>query len=97
MLPDERIEWAGLIRQSMQAWLQMQWDAQPVPYFGVWVDEGVYNPEAVAALEPMTGFYDSLIIAWNRQRVPLLEPGATHEWTLTVRIGTGEQPFPMRE
>ena len=94
VLPDERIEWAGLIRQSRHAWLQMQWDTQPVPYFGVWVDEGVYNPESVAALEPMTGFYDSLIIAWNKQRVSLLEPGATHEWTLTVRCGTGDQPFP---
>lgn len=96
VLPDERVNWAGLIRQSGRGWLQMQWDAQQVPYLGVWVDEGVYNPESVAALEPMTGFYDSLIIAWNKQRVTLLEPGATHAWTLTVRIGTGKQPFPMR-
>jgi galactose mutarotase-like enzyme len=93
--PDMRASWAGLIRRPSQDWLRLEWNPSLVPYLGLWVDEGALNPESVAALEPMTGFYDSLIIAWNKKRVPLLEPGATQEWTLTVRCGTGDQPFPI--
>ena len=76
------------------AWLRLQWDAQLVPYLGLWVDEGALNPESVAALEPMTGFYDSLSLAYDRKLIAMIEPGDTHEWTLNVRVGTGEQPFP---
>ncbi len=94
VLPEVQVGWAGLIRQPSRDWLRMQWDAHRVPYLGVWVDEGALNPESVAAPEPMTGFYDSLMVAYSKQRVALIEPGDTHRWTLTVRVGPGEQPFP---
>ena len=92
--PEVPVNWAGLMLQPSRAWLRLHWDAQRVPYLGLWMDEGAVNPESVAALEPMTGFYDTLVVAWARQQVALIEPGDTHEWTLTVRVGTGEQPFP---
>ncbi len=95
--PGTPVNWAGLIRLASGAWLRMQWDDQRVPYLGVWVDEGVFNPEAVAALEPMTGYFDNLVTAWDKRLVALLEPGATHRWALTVRVGAGEQPFPDQQ
>jgi galactose mutarotase-like enzyme len=88
--PGVPVDWAGLIRRPSQDWLRLQWDAQRVPYLGLWVDEGVFNPGSVAALEPMTGFYDSLVTAWDKQQVARIEPGDTHTWTLTVQVGTGE-------
>ncbi len=94
--PDVQVDWAELRLQPSRAWLRLHWDAQRVPYLGLWVDEGVFNPESVVALEPMTGYYDTLTVAWGKQRVALAEPGETHEWALTVRVGTGEQPFPTK-
>jgi galactose mutarotase-like enzyme len=93
VLPDVRAAWAGLIRYPSHAWLRLDWDPTQVPYLSLWVDEGALNPESVAALEPTTGFYDSLAVANNKQRVAMIEPGDTHKWTLTVRVGSSEQPW----
>ena len=93
--PDTPVGWAGVISHPGEAWLRMEWDPQQTPYLGLWVDEGAINSIAVAALEPATGFYDSLAIAWAKKTVPILAPGATQTWTLTVRLGAPGQPFPV--
>jgi galactose mutarotase-like enzyme len=95
LLPHVKAQWAGLVRLPSQAWLRLEWDPSLVPYLGLWVDEGALNPESVAALEPTTGFYDSLAMAWDKQQITVIEPGATRSWTLTVRCGTGDHPFPI--
>jgi galactose mutarotase-like enzyme len=94
VLPETSIGWAGLQRCPAGDWLRLDWNPAEVPYLGIWVDEGALNHTSVVALEPTTGFYDSLAIAWEKKEVTILEPGATHVWTLTVRTGTGERPFP---
>jgi len=90
--PDVRVEWAALLRRDSMDWLRLEWDAAQVPYLGLWVDEGAINSAPVAAPEPMTGFYDSLAVAWDKKRVALLAPGASREWSLSVRLGTGSLP-----
>jgi galactose mutarotase-like enzyme len=94
VLPETTVGWTGLVRQPASDWLRLDWNPAEVPYLGIWVDEGALNYASVVALEPTTGFYDSLAVAWKNKEVTILEPGAKHTWTLTVRIGTGEQPFP---
>ena len=89
--PELRVSWAALICHPSNDWLRLEWDAQRVPYLGLWADEGVFNPDSVAALEPMTGYYDSLITAWDKQLVSMIKPGDTHTWTLSVRSGAGKQ------
>ncbi|MBP7964134.1 MAG: hypothetical protein KA003_19280 [Caldilineaceae bacterium] len=93
-LPETRAAWAGLIRQPSQDWLHMAWDADRIPYLSVWVDEGAFQAETVAAPEPTTGYYDSLAVAWTKRQVTIIESGDTQTWTLTIRLGTGAQPFP---
>lgn len=93
-LPDVRPEWAGVVCQPDGDWLRLAWDAARVPYFGLWVDEGAISHASVVAPEPMTGFYDNLEIAWAKQEVTTVEAGATRRWTLSVRLGTGNDPFP---
>ena len=93
--PEFSVGWAGLIRRPRGDWLRMDWDAGELPYLGLWVDEGKISHEAVVALEPMTGYYDSLATAWKRQRVAMIEPGESKSWSLSVSFGTGERPFPM--
>ena len=83
------------MRNPSGDWLRLDWNSAEVPYLGIWVDEGALNHTTVTALEPTTGFYDSLAVAWEKKEVTLLGPGATCTWTLTVRVGTGEQAFPV--
>jgi galactose mutarotase-like enzyme len=92
--PEISIPWAGLIRQPQHDWLRLDWDPDQAPYLGLWVDEGKISHEAVAALEPMTGYYDSLVTAWEKGLVAMIEPEETQSWSLLVSLGTGERPFP---
>jgi galactose mutarotase-like enzyme len=93
VVPETPASWAGLIRQPAQDWLRLDWDAKSVPYLGLWVDEGRISHEAVAAIEPTTGFYDSLAVAWEKKQVTMIEPGESKSWTLSVRLGRGDHPF----
>lgn len=94
VLPETHPAWTGLVRHPSEDWLRLDWDPEQVPYLGIWIDEGALNHTTVAALEPTTGFYDSLAVAWGKKEVTVLEPGSTRTWALTVQSGTGKQPFP---
>jgi len=94
VLPETIVRWAGLVHHPSQDWLRMEWDPDQVPYLSVWVDEGMLNPESVTTLEPTTGFYDNLALAWEKTQVTMIDSGDTQSWTLTVRLGTGDHPFP---
>lgn len=93
VLPEMAVCWAGLIRYPAQDWLRIDWDPEMVPYLGVWIDEGRISHESVVALEPMTGFYDSLAVAWEKNLVAMIEPGEIKSWTISICLGTGSQPF----
>lgn len=86
-LPDQPVSWGDLHEMPTGPWLRLEWDAQQVPYLGLWVDEGMVNPVPTAALEPATGFYDSLELAMANRRVPLLVPHEKLKWHLNVQIG----------
>jgi hypothetical protein len=94
VLPETRVGWVGLVRRSTEDWLRLDWDPEKIPYLGLWIDEGALSHTTVAIPEPTTGFYDSLAIAWDKNEITVVEPGTTQTWTLTVRFGTREQPFP---
>lgn len=93
LLPDQAVGAATLMRRPAGDWLRMAWDAAQVPYLGLWVDEGALNAASVAAPEPATGFYDSLALAWQNRRVPVVQPGAEVTWWLTVQLGTSEDSY----
>ena len=95
--PDMSIGWAGLVRQTFGDWLLLEWDPDVIPYLGLWIDDGRISHETVIALEPMTGYYDSLAIAWDKQRVAMIEPDEIRSWSLSITLGTGEQLFPVEE
>jgi galactose mutarotase-like enzyme len=95
VLPDVRTDWSGLVNRPSNDWLLMEWDSNLVPYLGLWIDEGAISAESVAAPEPMTGFYDSLAVAWDKKQVAMINPGASSDWKLSVRFGTGKENFPI--
>jgi galactose mutarotase-like enzyme len=90
--PEVRAGWAALVQRESGCWIRLDWAEEQMPYLGIWVDEGFYSVESTAALEPTTGFYDSLALAWEQERVPVLPPGDSQEWEVTVRVGTGGDP-----
>lgn len=91
--PEQPVRWAGLQQGEDGAWLRLSWDPSQIPYLGIWVDEGSYNPAPTVALEPSTGYYDSLTRAWRNNRVMRLPPGAPQRWWLDVAVGS-EGEFP---
>lgn len=97
LMPQVRAAWAGVVHTPVRDWLCLEWDPELVPYLGLWVDEGAVSHESVAAPEPTTGFYDSLAVACEKKEVTVLEPGVIQTWTLRVRLGTHEEPFPYNE
>lgn len=94
VLPEIPVGSVGLVRRPSGDWLRLDWNPAEIPYLGIWVDEGALNHTTVTALEPTTGFYDSLAVAWEKKEVTVLESGATHTWSLKVQVGLGVQPFP---
>lgn len=90
--PEQPAAWVGLQQGDDGAWLRLAWDAERVPYLGVWVDERSYNPSLTLALEPSTGYYDNLTRAWQNQRVMHLLPNVPYRWALEVSLGVGAFP-----
>lgn len=87
--PDAAIDGVTLKRRPSGVWLRMGWASGELPYFGLWVDEGALSHTSVVAPEPMTGYYDSLDVAWRNGRVSTIAPGLTQSWTLTIQVGGG--------
>jgi galactose mutarotase-like enzyme len=95
--PEMSVGWVGLTRKTAGDWLRLSWNPDEVPYLGLWMDEGKISSKVVAAPEPMTGYYDSLETAWEKRRVAVADPGESRSWSLSVQLGTGEQPFPTEQ
>ena len=68
--------------------LTFAWNPLSLPYLGLWVDEGQFSPQPVVALEPSSGYYDELCLAYQNKRCLFLQPGETTAWELTVAITT---------
>jgi len=89
--PETSVSEAGLVHEKLKCSLRLSWLSEDLPYLGVWVDEGVYNSSPVAALEPTSGYYDSLERALEYQKVSFLQPGETRLWTLKIMVGDAER------
>lgn len=74
---------ARLVRGDGRA-LELHWSSE-CAYVGVWFDGGAFSREPVIAIEPSTGYFDSLATAVARGRVPVLEPGSPLRWWVEVR------------
>ena len=76
---------AARITHPDGAELSMTWSDE-CPYLGVWFDRGRYSREPVIALEPSTGFFDSVESALALDRVAILEPGRPLEWWVELVV-----------
>jgi galactose mutarotase-like enzyme len=84
--PEAPIYEAGLQRPAKGCALRMVWDLRELPYCGVWIDEGALNQAPSVAIEPTSGYYDSLALAWENGRAAELGPGETRTWELELHL-----------
>ncbi|MDQ1571914.1 MAG: hypothetical protein QOF79_2588 [Actinomycetota bacterium] len=56
------------------------------PYLGLWFDNCGFSREAVIAIEPSTGYYDSLGRGIANGRVAVLKVGEPLEWSIEVVV-----------
>lgn len=78
--------WCGIEHTDTGEQLIYSYDAQKVPYLGVWKTQGGYRGEYNIALEPCTGIYDDLYVANKIRRAAVLAPKATQSWTLKMTV-----------
>jgi galactose mutarotase-like enzyme len=92
VLPHLHPSWAAVLQRDSGRWVRFEWNPDKVPYLGLWVDEGAFSHDSVAALEPMTGWHDDLALAARKGHVKTVPAGEMHTWTLIVRLGRDGQP-----
>lgn len=71
--------------------LRMRVDPALVPYLAVWLNYGGYRQERNVALEPATGWMDSLERAVRSDRCTQVAPNSTYQWWMEIEC-TGEVP-----
>jgi galactose mutarotase-like enzyme len=84
--PTASVGTAALRRPDGRA-LRLTWDPAIVPYLGFWYDRSGFARADVIAIEPSTGYYDSLVEAVSRGRVSTVMPDRPLEWTVTLELG----------
>lgn len=76
----------GLIYEKEGLKLHYEFDTDINKYLGVWVTKGGFKNEYNVAIEPASGYYDSLERAFLNNKVSSIEPGEELNWSLKLRI-----------
>lgn len=86
--PNVTVDSARLVKADGSA-LSMRWSRE-CPYLGIWFDKAAYSHEPVVALEPASGYFDSLALAIENGRAPTVEPGRPLRWWLKIQTMASE-------
>lgn len=77
---------AGLTLNAGKLLYQLSFPQERVPYLGVWINMGGFKGEYNCALEPASGYYDSLAEAYRSNSLVPLNPGENQEWYLNIEL-----------
>jgi galactose mutarotase-like enzyme len=83
--PDDRADAVHVDRGDGHR-LTLRWSGR-VPYLGLWFDRARHAREDVVAVEPCTGWYDSLATAMGNGTALVAEPGAPVRWSVELTAG----------
>jgi hypothetical protein len=81
--PSERISWAELTRPDGGA-VRLRWSTHSLPYLGVYAENRCFTDDPCIAVEPTTGWYDSLSFAAERGTVTRARPDVDTEWSVWI-------------
>ncbi len=85
--PERPAHGAHLVRGD-GARLAIEWSRQ-CPYLGLWFDNAAISREPVIAIEPSTGYFDSLERAVASSSVAWLTPGRPLSWWVRLAVTHG--------
>lgn len=74
----------GFIYPTQEASVRFEYDANKLPYLGLWMTQGGYQGDRNIALEPSSGFYDSVSKALDHEKLNLLSPG--EGWKFQIKL-----------
>ena len=78
--------WCGIRHTDSGEELLYRYDADKVPFLGVWKTHGGYRGDYNIALEPCTGIYDDLYLAYKIRRAAAVAPQGEYAWNFTILI-----------
>jgi galactose mutarotase-like enzyme len=78
--------WCGIVHEDSGDKLTYKYDAEQVPYLGVWKTQGGYRGDYNIALEPCTGIYDDLYVADKIKKVSKVAPKGSYSWYLSMIV-----------
>ena len=84
LAPDDPRFEATLVHPDERS-LTMRW-SEECPYLGLWFDRRRFSREPVIAIEPSTGYFDSLEAAVANRRVALLKPDEPLRWWVELTV-----------
>lgn len=82
----------GVYYPSRDVTYKIIFDNGKLPYLGVWITEGGFRGDYNMALEPSNGFYDSIDIARNNDKLQTLMPGQKLVFGIKIEISDGRNP-----
>lgn len=76
----------GVHYPSQNVTCLMEYDIKALPYFGFWVTAGGFQGDYNCALEPSNGFYDSISVARENGKLPVLAVGESMEFEIRIML-----------
>lgn len=86
LLRDARVSSASVAAPDGRR-LTLSWDPDLLPCLAVWFDRRTYSREPVVAVEPATGWFDSLAVAEANGSAWSLAPGEPRDWWVDLTVG----------
>jgi hypothetical protein len=80
---------AAVLHVGLCRALRLAWDAEQLPYLGLFWDNGEFATEPVLAIEPSTAWGERLSAAVALLRVPTVSRGRPLEWALHLSAESG--------
>lgn len=77
---------ASILYPKQNVRVNYKWKAKDVKYLGVWVTTGGFKKEKNVAIEPCTGFYDSVTRGVAEEKITTIKPGEKKKWTLVLEF-----------
>jgi galactose mutarotase-like enzyme len=80
----------GVYYPSEDLHCKIIFETDKLPYLGLWITEGGFRGDYNLALEPSTGFYDSIEIAERNGKAGRLHPGDELTFRIGIKYSKGE-------
>lgn len=85
----QRVGWAAIVHPD-GTWLRLKWPPLEVPYLALYLEREAFTKLPCIALEPMTGWFDSLAKAAANGTASSVDADHPVSWWIEADVGVGE-------